>query len=343
MKVLFILGIGQDYKPERWESKHHVYGHLAKGLEKLGIEHHLFANPASIKNKYLLPHHYSLSDSNTLKDLIDKGEYTHAFIWGGRTDADRSIRDQLEVRKIRCIYSEAGWFPQSGHCYFSEHGTNAECQLSLEGLHEHIFDARAFHSARRATLCNLLGLWNGLKVPAMKGRVCMDISKPILLPLQDENDTNILLSSPLRSMTEFVRLFAERYPDVQFIARPHPRSPVRVDLGLRNLTIQNPKTNPFLKHQTYGGIIGINSTTLLQFSLLGLPVCGIGSGIGTGNGAYHDLMIDSLPSSLANISCDLDQASKFYDFMIRKKQLKSAHLSRKEYLRNTYILKYFGI
>ncbi|MES2720060.1 MAG: hypothetical protein V4624_04125 [Pseudomonadota bacterium] len=343
MKALFILGVDQDYRPERWRSRHHVYSHLARGLASFGIHHHLYANPASVKSEYLHTGRYSYSTNASLDEVLSQQDFTHAFIWGGRTNADRNIRDRLVQAKIRCLYAEAGWFPQSGHCYVSEHGTNAECQLNAEGLREHIFDAASFNSVRRGVLRNLLGLWHGLQAPAMTGNVVMNTGKPILLPLQDEGDTNIQLSSPIRSMTEFVRLFAERYPDTRFIARPHPRSPIQIDLDLPNVVVQDSKTNPYIHFKDYGGIIGINSTTLLQFSLLGLPVCGIGQGIGSGTGAYHDLDIFALPADLGDISCDLDQSRTFYDFLIRKKQLENNRLSQRKYLATTYIPQYFGL
>lgn len=343
MKALFILGVDQEHRPERWRSKHHVYSHLAKGLAAFQIDHHLYANPASVKSEYLHQGHYSFSDSQSLDDVLAEHKPTHAFIWGGRTTADRRIRDRLMQSGIRCLYSEAGWFPQSGHCYFSEHGTNAECRLTEEGLRQHVFDAAAFLGVRKQILRELLGFWHSMMVPAMAGTVAMDISKPILLPLQDEGDTNIQLSSPIKSMSEFVRCFAEQYPDARFIARPHPRSPIKVDLNLPNVVVQDSKTNPYAQFRDYGGVIGINSTTLLQFSLLGLPVCGIGQGIASGTGAYHDLDIRHLPETLGDIRCDLDQSRVFYDFLARKKQLDNNRLSQKHYLATTYIPQYFGI
>lgn len=343
MKALFILGVDQKDRPERWRSRHHVYSHLAKGLAAFKIDHHLYANPLSIKSKYLHHGHYSFSDKKSLDDVLSDYKPTHAFIWGGRFAADRLISDRLVKSGIHCLYSESGWFPQSGHCYFSEHGTNAECRLTEEGLKEHLFNGIEFHDARKKVLRNLLGLWHGMRVPAMTGTVTMDINKPILLPLQDEGDTNIQLSSPIKSMNEFVRRFAEQYPDVRFIARPHPRSPIKIDLDLPNVVAQDSKTNPYIQFRDYGGVIGINSTTLLQFSLLGLPVCGIGQGIASGTGAYHDLDLTHLPVTLSDIQCNLDQSRIFYDFLIRKKQLDNNRLSQKHYLATTYIPQYFGI
>lgn len=343
MKALFILGVDQVDRPERWRSRHHVYSHLAKGLAALHIDHHLYANPASVKSKYLHQGHYSFSDSQSLDEVLFEHKPTHAFIWGGRTPADRFIRDRLVQSGIRCLYSESGWFPQSGHCYFSEHGTNAECHLSEEGLRQHVFDAAAFQGVRKQILRELLGLWRSMRVPAMTGTVTMDTNKPILLPLQDEADTNIQLSSPIKSMSEFVKCFATRYPDVHFIARPHPRSPIKIELDLPNVVVQDPKTNPYVKFQDYGGVIGINSTTLLQFSLLGLPVCGIGQGIASNSGAYHELGLERMPATLNDIHCNLDQSRIVYDFLARKKLLDSSRLSQKSYLMTTYIPQYFGI
>lgn len=343
MKALFILGVGQESRPERWRAKHHVYSHMAKGLAGFEIDHHLYANPASIKAEYLQKGHYSLSDNQSLDDVLSEQNPTHAFIWGGRTPADRHIRDRLIHSDIQCLYSEAGWFPQSGHCYFSEHGTNAECRLIEEGLRQHIFEAAAFHRIRKEIVRNLLGFWRSIQVPTMTGIATMDSRKPILLPLQDESDTNIQLSSPIKSMNEFIRLLAEQYPDVRFIARPHPRSPIKVDLSLPNVVVQDSKVNPYAQFMDYGGVIGINSTTLLQFSLLGLPVCGIGQGIASGTGAYYELDVKHLPATLSDIHCDLDQSRVVYDFLARKKQLESNRLSQKRYLAATYIPQYFGI
>ncbi|MFZ5723706.1 MAG: hypothetical protein ACOY33_08590 [Pseudomonadota bacterium] len=343
MKALFVLGVDQEDRPERWRAAHRVFASLATGLAGLGIDHHLYAHRASVKPKILQPGHYDFADVVALDELLRRADYTHAFIWGGRRLADRNIVATLSARNIRCIYGELGWFPQAGHAYFSQHGTNAECRLGDEGLAEHRLNPWALRWVRGRIVRSLVGLRDSFSVPALEGYARFDSSRPILLPLQDETDTNITLSSPLARMSDFVRLFAEKYPNQQFIARPHPSAPVALDARLPNVEIQDSAVNPFRRWRDYGGVIGINSTTLLQFSLLGLPVCGIGQGIGTGNRAYIDLDINNLPAGLESLSMDRADRRHFHDFLIRRKQLVTSKLSSPRYLRTTYIPAYFGI
>lgn len=337
IRVLFTLGLHQTDKPERWASKHKVYCYLSRSLNKLGIDSLFLCNKLSVKPKFIDDDtKYYYQDDTPISELVNKHGITHVFIWGGRTLADDKLR--LEVGgRAKIIYSEAGWFPQSNTCYFSPFGTNASSSFMDEGLSEHLLCRSAFRKDRQKIIRSTLGFWASLNALDFYSARTFDTSKPIFLPLQDENDTNIILSSPVKSMTEFITTFATKYADVKFVVRPHPRASYNTLPAFDNIEYQSIQDNPYTRYKEYGGVIGINSTMLLQYSLLGLPVAGVGFGVGTGNNAYLDLDYSNLPESINGMSFDSELAARFYDYLIRIKQTEVQSLLDHRFVEKSYI------
>jgi hypothetical protein len=80
---------------------------------------------------------------------------------------------------------------------------------------------------------------------------------------------------------------------------------------------------------------------LLQYALLGLPVAGVGKGVATGSGAYFDLEYDQLPSQLDDIVYDVHSSAKFFDYMLRNKQLAVRKLMNTRYVSKSYLMGMF--
>lgn len=337
MSILFTLGLNQQDKPERWASKHKVYRDLSVSLEKLGITTLFLCNPASIKPKLIQnKEHFYLEGDKSISKLINEYDVTHIFIWGGRSEGDLKLRESIPSY-VNVIYSEAGWFPQSGHCYFSQHGTNASARLSEEGLEKHVFNACRYKINRFFIAKSMLGFFSALRLPSSHGNRCFDVKKPIFIPLQDERDTNITISSPVKTMSEFLTSICTTYPDVEFIARPHPRATYSFLPKFKNLTYQPVSENPFSLYLNYGGVLGINSTVLLQFSVIGVAVAGVGEGIASNTGIYSHLDLSNLPRSLSEINYSAHESMQSLDFLINVKQLKTRKLSSPAYIKNSYL------
>lgn len=337
MSILFTLGLYQTRKPERWQSKHKVFFYLSQSLRSLGIDSCFLCNPASVKERFIESEaEYFFEGEKDLVQLLDEKNITHLVIWGGRTDADERIRKEVGDR-VRVIYGEYGWFPQSQHCYFSPNGTNADADLWNEGLAEHKLDRRRFLFARRKLLFSMLG-WRGMVSPPEFFRQCFfDVQKKIFVPLQDEQDTNIVLSSPVKTMSAFVEGLSSTYPDQKFLVRAHPRAHYESLPELPNVEYQSPAVNPFKSYKEYGGVLGINSTMLLQFALLGLPVAGIGEGVASHSGVYTDLDWYDLPQDISLLGSDPDAAAKVVDYMLRVKQVNLPDLRSPKYVKQSYI------
>jgi len=341
MRVLFTLGVYQEDRPERWAAKHSVFFALANSLTKLGHEIFFYCNKKSVKSRFVTSKYkYYFEGEDIFSEILLKNNIQCVVVWGGRTDADYKLRRSCP-ENIKLIYAEAGWFPQAGTCYFSEFGTNANAQFLKEGLQDHHFNAASFARARRKVLGASIGYFRCLKLPNFYDVKKFDSTKPIFLPLQDEGDTNIVLSSPVKSMALFISKFAEQYPQVSFIARPHPRASYSSLPAHDNVTYQSSAVDPYTDFDHYGGVIGINSTMLLQYALLGLPVAGVGKGVATGSGAYFDLEYDQLPRQLDDIVYDVHSSAKFFDYMLRNKQLAVRKLMNTRYVSKSYLMGMF--
>jgi hypothetical protein len=95
----------------------------------------------------------------------------------------------------------------------------------------------------------------------------------ILIPLQIENDTQILYFSPYQNMEEFVADVEAMYPNVRIIARPHPRAP-----GKRTFARAEVDGNgSFLEAAAKAGVVvGLSSTCLWEAAILGVNVVALG-------------------------------------------------------------------
>lgn len=342
MPILFTLGLYQTRKPERWQSKHKVFSNLSRSLRALGIDSYFLCHPKSVKSRFIGDRdRYFYEGGQDLTALVQEKGITHLVIWGGRTEADQRIRNEVGDR-VQIIYGEYGWFPQSQHCYFSPNGTNADADLLNEGLREHQLDESRFLATRRKLLFSMLG-WRGfISPPDFFTERKFDTRKKIFVPLQDESDTNIVLSSPVKSMASFVEALSEHYPDYEFLVRPHPRASYESLPVRRNVEYQSPSVKPFREYQRYGGVLGINSTMLLQFALLGLPVAGIGQGLATGTNVYNELNWDDLTQDIGELSSNPEEAARVLDFMLRVKQIRVANLKAPKYVRRSYIYQLFS-
>jgi capsule polysaccharide export protein KpsC/LpsZ len=91
----------------------------------------------------------------------------------------------------------------------------------------------------------------------------------VLVPLQIENDSQILYHSPYTCMEEFVEEVEAAYPDQRIVVRCHPQS--NAERKFRRAEINN--EGSFLEMAARASVVvGISSTTLYEAAILGVHV-----------------------------------------------------------------------
>lgn len=288
---IFTLAVAVQDRPERWGSVSGSYVLLAQALEKLGHRVTFALHPAIRQRSSLSRFNcVSVASHAELSALLGENSFSHAFIWGGRLPEDRVTRACLEQYGIKVTFSELGWFPQAGTLYFDGEGTNAEVSFNRRQypvLQPSV--RRAFNRQRRSFYRRKVGLGWFDSPPAFAIKEA-DLSKPILVPLQDEGDTNITQASPFKRMADFVDYLAQSYPNYRFVVRPHPSAPLGNLPEYANVTYQDSAVDVYRTMHEYGLVMGINSTLLLEAAMMNMPVVAFGEGVGTSTGVFHDVL-----------------------------------------------------
>ena len=230
------------------------------------------------------------------------------------------------------IYGEQGWFPQSDTLYFDFSGCNSRASIknkdySLNKSDQTIDDMENKLSDFGSSI--------GLKAVAPIGSIKPDLNLPILLPLQDERDTNILLDSPFKRMESFVEHILDLFPFNKILVRPHPHY---TDVKLPNsdrIVILDTKESFSSQSSRCGLVIGINSTTLLESLLLGLPVVSFGKSLGSGCNVYYEADLYTTSEDIETYSPKRKSIVATLFKLVFHAQLKRDKLSDPAYIMNT--------
>jgi hypothetical protein len=341
---LFTLAIGVEDRQRRWGSVSGNYLNLARSLMRMG-HHVVFAIHPEVRRRseFSAFECHSIADQAALQALLIGQAYTHAFIWGGRLEADREVRALLEAHGTQVLLSELGWFPQAGTVYFDPQGTNAEVSFN-----NHLYpdcsaaQKKIFKRRRREFYRKKAGLGFFSAAPPFSIQI-PDLRKPILVPLQDEGDTNITLASPFKRMSDFIDCLAQTYPYYQFVVRPHPSAPLAGLPQYANVRYQPTAENVYLSMADFGLVIGINSTLLLEAAMMNMPVVAFGKGIATGTGVLYEADVDNLPKGFESIRIDSQRAEAYLAFLISQRQLLKKDLRSIRRVRNSYLTELLGL
>jgi hypothetical protein len=336
---LFTLAVGVQDRPERWGGISRYYFNLASSLLRLGHRVVFAVNPKIRRRKTFSSYDCrAVADHSDLQRCLASEQFTHAFIWGGRLDADRQTRLCCEANGVKVLFSELGWFPQAGTVYFDDEGTNAEVSFNRKEYPDcSAGEHREFLLRRRRFYRSKAGL-GFLSSPPPFSIARPDFSKPVLVPLQDESDTNITLASPFQRMSDFVEYLATSYSSLRFVVRPHPSSPPSVTLPkYANVHYQEGSVDVYRNMQDYGMVVGLNSTLLLESAMMNMPVVAFGSGIGTGTGVFHDATIGTLSADLSKVSIDSAKAEAYLAFLIGQRQFFKDDLAKIKRVRSSYL------
>ncbi len=109
----------------------------------------------------------------------------------------------------------------------------------------------------------------------LQHRFKLEPDETVLVPLQIENDTQVLYNTPWRDMDEFMDFIEMMYPSNKVIFRTHPKSTaVR---RKRKYPVVNGNDIDFLEMaRTAAVVVGMTSTTLYEAGILGVPVIALG-------------------------------------------------------------------
>lgn len=339
-KILLTVALNVTDRPSRWKHVSKAYLALATSLTKLGHECLLFVTPDAIHNN-LKKSKYIVQTAVNFNEVIENFKPDICFIWGGRTEADHKTINQIKQHQPNCkfIYSEAAWFPQRGTIYFDERGTNAEASFCQRDFKDSVTqeEIRHFLKLRKKIIRKdrKLHWWNRIEDFNIQKP---DLSKKILVPLQDENDTNIINSSPFKTMRELIFFLSETYPNYQFIIREHPRAKSKnLPTNLNNIEYQNSKKPLFEQFDDIGLVIGINSTVLLQSAIHNKPVIALGEGI-VSNGKYIYKLNKKQPiKDLTSINIDSNEALIRLTYLLVKIQLPRKNLKKPSFIKKSYL------
>lgn len=341
-KILFTIAVNVKDRPIRWKSIGKIYSRLNKSLKALNYECKFYVNDDAMHKK-LKNVDYTLTSSKNLKDFLDDFSPDIVFIWGGRTVEDKKTIEIIKNhnKEIKIIYSELGWFPQKNNIYFDMKGTNSEasfcCDINNYELSKK--DLIQFNRLRDKIIRK------DLNIPIYKKSDFFkiekpDLSKPILVPLQDESDTNITLASPFKKMKHFIEFLLNNYPQYKFVIRQHPNGQIHDLPKSNNIIIQNNETSIFKNIDNYGMVIGINSTVLLQSALHNKTVVAVGNGIASYGGCSYMLDLNNPIRDLSQININSCKAKYRLTYLLIKKQLDQKKLSNLKYFKKTYLYNY---
>ena len=322
--------------PTKYKGVGRYYFYLYQSLSKLGHNVKIHCESQSI-HKYLRKISYITNETISFESYSAEFRPDIIFIWGGRNKEDVEninwINKNLPDTKL--IFCENGWFPQKDYLYFDTMGTNAASSLNIEDNDNFTFNIKDFNKVRKGIIRKDLGLSIFHSIPDFH------IQKPgkklkILVPLQDEKDSNIQISSPFKKMRQFIEFLSNNYPQYHFNVRPHPTI-LKYDLpDLNNVSYQSRSVALFDAIYDSNLIIGINSTLLLQAALHNRSVISIGDGLASYGGVTYKLDVNNPPDNFEDINVSTSQA-KHRLYAIMKRQLKKTKISNPSYIKKSYL------
>jgi hypothetical protein len=183
------------------------------------------------------------------------------IIWNGSEPIHQPILNEARQNSVRILFAECAWFPQSKFYYLDENGINADCSLMDDiswVTDEHIKKLEQFKKNYISELC-----W---KSPG----------KYIIVPLQLDNDTNIIKNAPFKNMQSFINHAEESFPNDFILFKTHPVLPnLNYKVKGTNALVRNGNLLEFSQDAKLA--YGQTSTALLETCLMGVPTIAIGN------------------------------------------------------------------
>ncbi|MDF8329124.1 hypothetical protein P5G63_11715 [Aeromonas salmonicida] len=177
-----------------------------------------------------------------------------AIIWNGVPAYYDSVKQYLLELDKPLLYAELGFFPQRDHVYLDYQGVNLARDMELLTSHQ--------EAAEREL--------NLLRERLLEGRRWIP-SETILVPLQIATDTNVRLYSDYGDrMQRFIDDVIRDYGNERLIFKPHPLDPLQDTYNYHGYEVVS---GDFMTLALSSKLIcGINSSTLFEARVVGIPV-----------------------------------------------------------------------
>ncbi len=340
MKILFAVGVGihPEQRVERWKMVSELYAQLGKAFTQLGHQTYFYVHPEASTDSIPKDRGWFCEDHSHFDYVLEKQGSDFVFCWNGSSPGDVITSTIANSYGAKMIYSEQGWFPQKESIYFDFKGCNGKCSTRNHKYPRLLDDQRADFLEQRKSYIKKVGGTELFDIDSLIFAE-VDSSKPIFVPLQDENDLNIVQDSPFKSMDAFIGFLSKTYPNSNFLVRPHPKFSNPALSTYSNVTLDDPKKPMFASLSKCGLVVGINSTTLLESALLGYQVVAFGQGLATGTGLFHDADFDNPPKDLATIAVDREDAEALLFYLLCVRQMWRADLNKSNVLMRSWVFK----
>ena len=211
--------------------------------------------------KYLRSMGHEVYAKNGVFHRFDR-KYDHVFMWNGNLPVHSIIKRAATRGGIPFSIVECCWFPQSKYYHIDRSGINAKSSLIEDDLSwvtdDHVKRMKKFAGEY------------------LSGRRHSGIDKYVLCPLQLESDTNIVEHSPFKKMQHFVDFVDDKFRGKRIVFKTHPK---RDSVRIRTKS-EIVRGGCFLDLAKDAELVcGINSTCLLEATMMNVPVIHLGDGI----------------------------------------------------------------
>lgn len=174
-------------------------------------------------------------------------------IWNGKQHTTPLVARICEIRNIPKFYMEWGMLRQSEHFFVDPRGFCGDSILNHDLSWVNNEDIRKMLNKR----------------DRLQQQYKLKDEGYILVPLQIENDTQVLFYTKYNSMDEFIKDIEDIYPNERVIIKPHPNSTAK---RKSNKEIFKEKVDFLELASKASVVVGLTSTTLYEAAILGKKV-----------------------------------------------------------------------
>jgi hypothetical protein len=195
---------------------------------------------------------------NEVFKSADKIKYANfAVIWNGYQHTALSVSKICELRGIPKCYLEWGMLPQSDNFFVDPLGFCGSSILCKDLSWITKQDIDSMYSKREE----------------LQTKYPLSDEGYVLVPMQIENDTQVLHNSHYNNMEEFVSHLEYMYPNNKIIVKAHPNSKKKRNFKRAEYS----DCTDFLELASKASVVvSISSTCLYEAGILGVPVVALG-------------------------------------------------------------------
>lgn len=242
------------------------------------------------------------------------------YVWNGQYRAPWFKSVMEDVRRWSGVikFVEIAWFPQAKFLYFDDMGTNGAASIRGDNF------SWVTDEHRKAAIQHATSHYG-------QERWCGDERAPVLVPLQLPSDTQMRQFANGWTNQKLIDYACGRFEEV--IVRSHPK-----DLGARYNLPSNASWQDWEKTAAVdallgaGRVCGINSTMLLEATLLGVPVEHLGQSFLDAPAPPEDIIAGLVAKQVPFRHSDLDAWTVPHLGLAQPDDLPSSHTKPRRHL-----------